>query len=73
MKQFLLILLCYFQHFTCLGVCQITLLVEFDYRLQTYFTKMLRTALTHMHMSSVLVVVGIPEQELPYNLCCDIE
>ena len=59
--------------FFCLGIRQVTLLCKFHLWLQPYLTKMLSTPFTDVNMSSILIVIRIPEQELPDNLRGDIQ
>jgi hypothetical protein len=73
MEQFLLILLGYFQHLFSLGVCQVSLLIQFDDWFELYLAKMLCASFADMHVGTVLIVVSIPKQELPNDFCCDIE
>lgn len=73
MKQFLSVFLGDFENFFCLSICQISLLIYLNHWLQPYFAKMLCATLTNMHMSAILIVVCIPEKELPNDFCRDIE
>jgi hypothetical protein len=42
-------------------------------RLQPYLAEVLGAALAHVDVRPVLVVVSVPEQEVPDYLGCDIE
>lgn len=73
MKQFFSTFYSDFQHFPNLSIRQITFIFYLYHRFQPNFTQTLRTALTDVHVCPILVIIGIPKQEIPYCLCCYIQ
>lgn len=60
---------CYIQDFFYLLICQVALFRKFYFWFKPNFAKLFCSSFADMNMSSVLIIISVIEQKVPYYLC----